>query len=44
MFSQLKTIFLTSVCSILAFIAVANVGGNCFGLIYEPEVPESLKN
>ncbi|MCF8012189.1 MAG: cyclic lactone autoinducer peptide [Clostridiales bacterium] len=44
MFSQLKTIFLTSLCSILAFIAIANVGANCFGLIYEPEIPESLRD
>ena len=43
MFNKIKVVAFTSLCSIMAAIAYLNVDINCLGLIYEPEIPKTLK-
>lgn len=44
MLKQTKYLLFTSLCSLLVVFAYHNVNVNCLGLIYEPDVPESLKS
>ncbi|RYD01535.1 hypothetical protein N752_29995 [Desulforamulus aquiferis] len=43
MLTKIKAFVFTSLCTIMAAVAYLNVDINCFGLIYEPEIPKSLK-
>ncbi|WP_003545795.1 cyclic lactone autoinducer peptide [Desulfotomaculum nigrificans] len=43
MFKTVKVMVYSSLCSILAILAYFNADINCLGIIYEPEIPESLK-
>lgn len=40
---KFKILFLNGLCSFTAAVAYLNVGTNCIGMIYEPDMPESLK-
>lgn len=44
MFKGLKTMLLTCAGSALMFVASTGIGINSWWALYEPEVPESLKN
>lgn len=43
MFNKIKIQMFTALCSMIAALAYFNVDINCFGIIYEPEIPEVLK-
>lgn len=40
---KIKATLLTCFCVIITAVAYFNVGTNCLGMIYEPEIPESLR-